>query len=159
MSLPDSLRDDPFSPQRMRAKAMDYLARREHGAAELVAKLIAKDCPAPVAESVVSRLVEENLVSDERYVEALVNSRRNRGQGPRRIQQELRDKGITDELIGAYLDHRDPVWLDSLRQVRIKKFGSKPAIGYKERAKQARFLQYRGFSPDQIFQVLGGDED
>ncbi|MBE9516889.1 MAG: regulatory protein RecX [Proteobacteria bacterium] len=151
--------DDPYSPQRMRIKAMDYLARREHGCNELKGKLVAKDCPEAIAIEVVARLAAENLVSDERYTENFINSKRNRGQGPARIRQKLREKGINDSLIDDWLDPRDPQWLQTLKEVRLKKFGSSPPTGYKERARQARFLQYRGFATDQIFQILGGNNE
>jgi regulatory protein len=42
--------------------------------------------------------------------------------------------------------------------VRRKRFGDEPPQDYKERARQSRFLQYRGFTSDQIRQVLDGDE-
>lgn len=151
--------DDPFSPQRMRIKAMDYLARREHGCDELKGKLIKKECPPSIAAEVVAQLAAENLVSDERFTENFINSKRNRGQGPVRIRQELREKGIIDDLIDAWLDPREPRWLDTLKEVRSKKFGSILPRGYKERARQARFLQYRGFTTDQIFRVLGDDDE
>ena len=151
--------DDPFSPQRMRIKAMDYLARREHGCNELKGKLVAKDCPEAIAIEVVAQLAAENLVSDERYTENFINSKRNRGQGPARIRQELREKGIDDSLIDDWLDPRDRQWLQTLKEVRLKKFGSTSPRGYKERARQARFLQYRGFTTDQIFWVLGDDDE
>lgn len=151
--------DNPYSPQRMRIKAMDYLARREHGCSELIQKLVNKDCPRQVAEFVVAKLASESLVSDERYVEAFINSKRSRGQGPVRIRQDLREKGIDDSLIDAWLDSRDSEWISILRQVRSKKFGSSPPRGYKERARQARFLQYRGFTTDQIFRVLGEEDE
>lgn len=151
--------DDLFSPQRMRIKAMDYLARREHGCSELKDKLIKKECPPAIAAEVVAQLAAENLVSDERFTENFINSKRNRGQGPVRIRQELREKGIIDDLIDAWLDPREPRWLGILKEVRSKKFGSALPRGYKERARQARFLQYRGFTTDQIFRVLGDDDE
>lgn len=154
--LPD---DDAFDPQRMRIKAMDYLARREHSCDELVRKLVNKGCPQQLAAEVVAKLAAENLVSDERYVQDFINSRRNRGQGPARIRMELREKGIDESMIEAWLDPRDTQWIELLRQVRSKKFGSGPPRGYKERARQARFLQYRGFTTDQIFRVLGEEDE
>ena len=151
--------DDPFSPQRMRVKAMDYLARREHGCEELKGKLIKKECPPAIAAEVVTKLAADNLVSDDRFTENFINSKRNRGQGPVRIHQQLREKGINDDLIDAWLDPREPRWLEIMREVRSKKFGSNLPRGYKERARQARFLQYRGFTTDQIFRVLGDDDE
>jgi regulatory protein len=43
-------------------------------------------------------------------------------------------------------------------KVRHKRFGSELPEDFKERARQARFLQYRGFTTDQINHALAGDD-
>jgi regulatory protein len=80
----------------------------------------------------------------------LVQTRRQRGYGPLRIQKEMRDKSVDGELIQRSLDAGDPQWVELSKQVRRKRFGDKLPSNYAERAKQARFLQYRGFTFDQI---------
>ena len=96
-----------------------------------------------------------------RFTDAFVHYRSNRGYGPRRIQQELKEKGINDELIDEFIDERDPEWQESMLEVWQKKFSSKPD-DYKEQSRQSRFLQYRGFSGESIqrlFKQLKQDED
>lgn len=130
------------------------LARREHSRAELEGKLARKGCPLAVAQALVAELVAERLVSDARFAESLVRVRRERGYGPVRIQKELQDKGVAEDDVDMAVDVRAPQWEKEIERVRRKRFGAALPKSYEERAKQARFLQYRGFTFDQIHRVL-----
>ena len=99
-------------------------------------------------------IVQEHLVSDDRFMESLIRARRNRGYGPLRIQKELQEKGVAPEAIANWLVVTGQEWLEDIRRVQRKKFGGKIPKSYAERARQARFLQYRGFTYDQIQQLL-----
>ncbi len=103
-------------------------------------------------------LQREGLVSDERFTEMLVRARRARGFGPLWIKRELQEKGVAGELIGERLDVAGREWTEEIRRVRQKKFGSKPPRNFAERARQARFLQYRGFTHDQIRSAFEYDD-
>ncbi len=138
---------------------MQWLARREYGRGELAAKLAERGCNEALAAEVVAMLAAEGLVSDERFVEALLHVRRTRGYGPLFIRRELEEKGIGKELIGRWLNPRDRDWLDDLRRVKKKKFGGRLPASLAERARQTRFLQSRGFTHEQIRTVLGSDDD
>jgi regulatory protein len=138
----------------VRKKAMDLLMRREHAVAELQKKLNAKDYDADIVAEVVEQLADEGLVSDERFTEAFVRYRANNGRGPQRIQSELRERGVNEKIQATFLDFGDPQWFEQAAQVRIKRFGEELPEDFKERARQARFLQYRGFTSDQIREVL-----
>ena len=129
---------------------MDLLARREHTRKELVHKLTIRDFPEDVIETVVDRLSEQNLQSDDRFTEAFVNMRRKKGQGPIRILNDLQERGVSQILQEDHVDSRDEIWGEMITQVRLKKFGSTLPKEFTERAKQARFLQYRGYTSDQI---------
>jgi len=107
-----------------------------------------------VAAQVVERLKTERLLSDERFIESMIAARQRRGYGPLRVRQELEKKGIPRETVEEWLDPRAREWITLLKEVRRKKFGVKQTKNYAERAKQARFLQGRGFTFDQIQQVL-----
>jgi regulatory protein len=76
-----------------------------------------------------------------------------------RIRVELREKGVAAEAIEAAIDHAATDWVQAAREARRRKFGLSPPGDYRERAKQARFLQYRGFSSEQIRAALGPGED
>jgi regulatory protein len=133
---------------------MQYLARREHSRRELHDKLLKKGCDEATAAETVKRLEQERLVSDDRFMESLIQTRRSRGYGPLRIQKELQEKGVTAEAIECWLDVSSREWLDDIRRVQRKKFGARLPKSYPERARQARFLQYRGFTYDQIQKLL-----
>lgn len=106
-----------------------------------------------------AELIAEGLLSDERFAEAFVASRTEKGSGPLRIQAELRERGLNDELIARYVDFSDRDWHERAARVRRKRFGPAPPGDIKERARQARFLQYRGFTAEQARTALKGDVD
>jgi regulatory protein len=113
-----------------------------------------KGCAEAIAAEVVRQLEAERLLSDDRFMESLIQARRNRGYGPLRIQKELQEKGVAPEAIAGWLDATSREWVDDIRRVQRKKFGGRIPKSYAERARQARFLQYRGFTYDQIQQLL-----
>jgi regulatory protein len=137
---------------------MDLLARREHSRSELLDKLISKGCAIEVAEPALDELEQDNLLSDERFVESLVQTRQAQGHGPIRIRHDLRQKGIADGLIDQWLDARGEQWLEIISLVRSQKFGNSLPDDYPERARQARFLQSRGFTAEQIRRALKDDD-
>ena len=142
---------DKFSnPIEARKKAMDYLARREHGRAELLNKLSNFGFDADAADDAVAQLVEDNLQSDTRFVEAFISSRIKQGKGPVKIRADLRERGIGGGVIENGLEEADQDWYASARQVRDKKFGSEQPADFNEKARQMRFLQSRGFDTDHI---------
>lgn len=107
----------------------------------------------------VERLRAEGLVSDERFVEVLIASRRRRGYGPRRILKELQERGVEEETIGRCLEVNGSEWLEEVRRVRAKKFGRRLPKNMTERARQARFLLQRGFTGDQVQWALSAREE
>jgi regulatory protein len=141
------------------AAAMRLLARREHSADELKRKLLAKGFDRELADSVLEKLTARRLLSDERFASSLVRHRVNRGQGPVRIRAELRQQGIDAGRIDAELRGAELDWPALAAQVRRRKFGKGAPRTRNERAKQARFLQYRGFSADQIRAAFGGSDE
>ncbi len=150
--------DDPLaSPVEARRKAMDFLARREYGRTELVSKLARKGFAAETAEAAVERLAAEGLQSDRRFAENFVVSRTNQGKGPVRIRVELAQRGIADTAIAEALEAGEVDWKELARSVRAKKFGRRRPSDFKEKARQMRFLQYRGFEPEQVRAAMGDD--
>ena len=138
---------------------MDFLARREYGRSELIRKLADKGYERSVAEEAVARLNDEGLQSDVRFAESFVQSRINQGKGPVRIRQELGQRGIGDAAIEAALEEAAPDWYALAREIRLKKFGRTRPTDFKEKARQMRFLQYRGFEQDTIQAAVGADEE
>lgn len=141
-----------------RRKALDLLARREHSLAELREKLRARDFAAEEIETTLEQLAREGLASDQRFVEAFVAAQVRKGQGPVRIRAELQRRGIGGEASAPHLDADLHDWPALARAVRAKRFGGGAPKDFHERARQARFLEFRGFSMDHIRAALGADE-
>ncbi|WBA79688.1 regulatory protein RecX [Endozoicomonas sp. GU-1] len=137
----------------VRRAAMDLLARREHGFTELARKLSGR-FPRELVLDALTRLREERLQSDDRFVESFVYSRQQRGYGPVRIKAELFQKGVDSELIGQYLLEQDDHWDELAKAVKERKFGASVPRDHKERARQTRFLAQRGFSMSQIYSAF-----
>jgi regulatory protein len=152
--LPAGAQHDPAA---IRLAAITLLARRDFASGELGEQLMARGFAAEVVRAVLAELVAEGLFSEGRYVENYVASRAGRGQGPARIGAELRKNGVPEPLIEQGLQAAD--WVALARKVRRAKFGAEPPQGWAEKARQARFLQYRGFSADHIRAATGADPD
>lgn len=134
---------------------MRLLARREHSRRELERKLaVHAEDPAEVGR-VLDEFEAQGWLSERRVVEQVVHARRSRF-GARRIEHELLDKGISADAVAAALPGLKDSELEAARAVWAKKFG-KLARTPAERARQARFLQGRGFGFDVIMKVLKGD--
>ena len=139
--------------------AMNMLARREHSVFELTCKLQQKDFPSELIQEVIERLVADNLLNDERYAEAYVRIRSARGFGLQRIRMEMKERGVASELISDAIEQSEIDWNELALEVKSKKFGEQPAEEFTLRAKQMKFLQYRGFSHAQINAAVIGLDD
>jgi len=136
----------------LKHRAMRYLARREHSRAELHAKLLPHVQEDDDLGAVLDELERRSWLSDERAAEQMVNQRRGRF-GTQRIAHELRQRGISENLIDASLPQLRESESEAVREVWQKKFGALPQDA-KEKARQVRFLQSRGFSMESIFKLL-----
>ena len=120
----------------------------------MTGKLTARGFSKDSIISVVLKLQAEGLQSDERFTESYIHNRVYKGYGPVRIKQELRDRGVPDNVVEMCLEQCNLDWQNFINGVREKKFGSKLPVDYKDRAKQSRFLQYRGFTGEQISRLF-----
>lgn len=147
------------NPAAVRRAAMDLLARREHGRVELARKLRQRGASAELIEQALDRLSDEGLLSESRYLESFVRSRAHAGYGPLRIREELAQRGLPREAIEQALRDSGFDWSAQLRDVWRRKFGQLPDDA-RERAKQGRFLSYRGYPLELIGRLLrGGTQD
>lgn len=151
----------------LKARALKWLAQREHSRGELRRKLLPharalaalgegqareQEPEAVLAqvETLLDWLEANRYLSEQRFVESRVNARAPR-YGNRHIQQELAQHGLAlgaeaaQALAGSERERARDVW--------ARKFGS-PAADAAGRARQARFLTARGFSPEVVRQVL-----
>jgi regulatory protein len=142
----------------VRSAAVALLARRDFASTELKSKLRNQGFDADTADEAVDELLRGRILDDARYAAHYVNYHGDRGQGPIRISSDLRALGLSQELIEAALTD-GPDWAARAREVRIRKFGLETPREWAQKGRQARFLQYRGFSSDHIRSALGTDFD
>ena len=145
-------------PESARTTAITLLARRDYASGELRGRLTRKGFDADVVAQTVADLLEERALNDSRYAANYVRYEAGRGHGPVRIRAELKALELAEELIEAALAE-GPDWRVLALEVRVRKFGPDPPSDWPEKARQARFLQYRGFSADHIRSALGADID
>jgi regulatory protein len=137
----------------LQSVALRLLATREYSREELRGKLQARAEEGENVEAVLDRMVETGLQSDQRFAESYVRSKGAR-LGAARIRRELGERGVSGELVATALE--ETLLDDELTRARtvwLKKYGMLP----KDRsdwARQARFLQSRGFPADVIRKLL-----
>jgi regulatory protein len=137
-----------------RHRAVELLARRDHSRAELERKLAAHGFPAAVIATVLDALESKGLVGGVRFADSFVRTRVAKGKGPMRIRAELAERGIDGACATSALAAEDVDWAEAARVARRKRFGAAVPRDFKERARQTRFLQYRGFDSAQIRAAL-----
>lgn len=151
-------RRDNASTADVRLAALRLLARRDFATTELRERLLAKGFEPAWVEESVAELTAAKALDDARYAGNYVSYHGGRGEGPLRIAAQLRRLGVAEGLIEAALAE-GPDWPVLARRVRQNRFGAKPPSNWPEKARQARFLQYRGFSADHIRAATGADPD
>jgi len=133
-----------------RQYALDCLSRREYGTQELLNKMLGKKHQEEISIQVLKELTEEDLLSDERFAEAMVSHGAFKGQGPRKIRHDLAKKSLAINFINAAFEASNIDWFGLAKEVRIKKYGSENPKEWKDKAKQMRFMQTRGFEIEHI---------
>jgi len=136
----------------LRVRAMQLLARREHSRAELARKLAVHAETPEEIETVLDELAKRGMLSDARFAEMRTHILSKKF-GVARIAQDLRARGVSDELAGKAVDGAKASEVERARIAWAKRFRSPPANAL-EKAKQMRFLQGRGFSFDTIRAVV-----
>lgn len=146
---------EPLTLPELRRAAVDLLSRRDHSRTELQRKLRPKAASADDLETLLDELAERRWQSDERFAEAYLNSRIQRGQGPMRLRYALREKGVNDRNIQQAMEGQETDWFALALETARRKFGDSPDLrDQKQKARLYRFLTYRGFSSDQIAFVI-----
>ncbi|MHC8403870.1 recombination regulator RecX [Pseudomonas sp. TMB3-21] len=144
------------TPVAVRRTAMDLLARREHGRVELTRKLRQRGALPEMIDAALDRLTEEGLLSESRYLESFVSYRARSGHGPLRIREELGQRGLQRTDIELAIRESGINWQEQLEDTWRRKFSGHLPIDARERAKQGRFLSYRGYSMEMISRLFSG---
>ena len=139
----------PDNVVELRARALRLLARREHSRGELERKLSPHAESSEALDVLISELRTKNQLSEARFAEERAR-RLSRKYGAARIRQDLKSKGVGEELVEHVSSEGD---LERARAILERKY-RQPAATREERAKRMRFLQSRGFSSDIIFKLL-----
>ncbi|MET1219656.1 MAG: regulatory protein RecX [Glaciecola sp.] len=146
--------DDRETKQQLRHKITRLLARREHSYAELVQKLSnpvnRDDFPNELILEVLQQFVDKDIQSDARFTYHFIRNGLAKGQGWQRIKQAASPHNLDNSLLQATVEELDIDWFEHALAVKIKKFGEEVEQDFTKRQKQMRFLQYRGFSHDEI---------
>ena len=138
----------------LRARALRLLARREHTRQELESKLSPHAGTSEDLQSLIAGLKQKNQLSEERFAEERARSL-SRKYGAARIRQDLRAKGVSDELISRVTGEGE---LERARAILERKYRTVAATR-EEKAKRMRFMQSRGFSSEIIFKLLSARSD
>ena len=146
-----------MTKQSVTARAVSLLARREHSQAELRAKLAKADFDTDQIDQTLEQLSQSDIQSDARFAENYLRYRAQRGYGSQKIKLELKQRGLDNDVISTVIAESELDWFELANAARLKKFGETPPENINERMKQQRFLQYRGFSHDQINESLNSD--
>jgi regulatory protein len=148
---------DGLSPEELQSKirnsALGSVGMREHSVAELRQKLEQKFEHSELILAALDWLLELGYLNDSRFAEIFVRASITKGRGPVRIRQELQQKGVAQKYIFQGIDEVDVDWQQQAAAVLARKFRSQPA-DQKERAKQMRFLQSRGYCADHIYPLF-----
>ena len=151
----------------IRNRALRLLSRREHSRLELERKLRGHDGPSQAIDAVLDALEQEGLLHEDRFVEAYVAERFDKGFGPLRIRSELPTRGIGETLIDRHVRIDDETCFELLcradshwMKVNDRPFSDEPEADAcrRETAKRARFLESRGFPTHLIARLLRQDD-
>ncbi|MFW5969389.1 MAG: regulatory protein RecX [Halofilum sp. (in: g-proteobacteria)] len=136
---------------------MRLLARREHAAGELAAKLERRGYDRAAIGAEIERLAAEGLQSDERFAALFVEQRVARGDGPLKLRAALGERGVDGGTIDLALAPFEEEWQVLAREVLERRFGVSAPGTRAERSKRMRFLQGRGFPAGIIRRVTDRD--
>ena len=142
---------------RLRSYAFAVLTRKEYSKADLIEKLALYAVDRDEVIKLVDELASENYQSDQRVAEMMLSSQKRKGKGPNRIKMALKSKKIDSSLIQDELKETD--WNEQAYQLKVKKFGLDVEKEPKLKAKQIRFLMYRGFEMDAIMKAISKKAD
>jgi regulatory protein len=128
----------------LRARALRLLARREHSRHELARKLASVAGAGDDVGAVLDELTRRGWLSDARFAEQRIRAGSRRF-GPVKLAHELRAKGVAEDEIDAAFRAAGEHGEADIARVWASRF-SRPATDERERGRQVRFLQGRGFT-------------
>ncbi|TPH19355.1 recombination regulator RecX [Litorilituus lipolyticus] len=137
--------------------AVGLLARREYSELEIQQKLKQREYQQSDIDAAIAQLLKKNYLSDDRFAETVCRYRSNRGYGWQYIANELKQKGVCSTIIHQLHKNCEIDWYLQAELAYNKRFGIKTIFDQKDKAKRIRFLQYRGFSTEEILTVVNAN--
>lgn len=151
--MPSSNPTSPPTDAVLRARALRLLGRREYARRELGERLTRWGATPDQTAFLLDALEAQGLLSEARYAESWTRAHLTRGDGPRRLHQGLAQAGLDAALIRQTLP-ADENWAERLEAARRRRFGSAPPADWPAWARQARYLERRGYAPELIRRQL-----
>lgn len=140
-----------------RAIVLRQLTMAPRSRAQLYDKLMQRDCDPGIADEVLDRMEEVGLVDDEAYAAALVRTQRSgRGLARRALRQELRRKGVDEEVTGSALQEiSDEAEEDQARQLVEKKLRTMHGLDATVQTRRlAGMLARKGYGSEVSWRVV-----
>lgn len=132
-----------------------YMSLRSHSEWEVRAYMQRKQASPALMESILNKLSELSMIDDERFARAWVDNRQLlRPVSMRKLQQELKAKRVSDEVIASVLKEQTVDESESLRQIVAKK-----RVRYPDKLKLMQYLSRLGFRYEDIKSVLDESDD
>ncbi len=161
---PDPVAEGPDADQESVARKilLDQLTGQARSRAELAERLAKKDVPDDIATRLLDRFEEVGLVDDAAFARSWVASRGSvdsgggKGLARRALAQELRRKGIDDEVAREALDEIDPDDEAEAARVLVRK-KLRSVEGVEEQKATRRLvgmLARKGYGPGLAFSVV-----
>ncbi len=143
-----------------KAKAVVYrlFKFRPRSQGEIIAKLKDKNFDSAIIEQVVFFFKEGGLIEDAAFTKSWVASRLQKPMGMRRIRQELKKKGVADEIISAEFSKIQNSYdeLETVNRVAQKRVKVYQGLDQKTITRRLEgYLLRRGFSTEAVYKALG----
>lgn len=152
-----ALQDEPKPVKdinKLRATALAWLGRQEYSIDKFSRKLRQYEATEEQVHLIVQEFCQHNWLSEQRYCEGFVRSRIRKGQGKARIINDARTHGLDQQTLLAALNQAeddDKVdWFELALETYQRRYGQTEVSDFKEKAKRIRFMQYRGFTMEQV---------
>lgn len=151
---------DPITePDKLRSRALYWLGQREFSIKDFRTKLERVCESEAMIDNLLEDFVSRDWLNEHRYMTAFVRQKISAGLGQYRIKQELNQHGIKQDQAELYFEQLDFDWFEQALTTYQKKYGVSECNDFKEKAKRFRYMQYRGFSPDQIKYAMEAQAD
>ncbi|QTH65202.1 regulatory protein RecX [Psychrosphaera ytuae] len=160
MGFNPAIKYDPITdPKKLYNRALYWLSKRDYSISDFQKKLDKVCEDERMKSELLERLIENDWLSEERYILAFIRSKTSAGLGPYRIINDLKQHGVKSQDAEPHLDAQTTDWFEQAKETYQRKYGRSEIGDHKERAKRFRYMQYRGFSIDQINYAMSADDE